>query len=271
MSEQKSLVDALVAAVARPVPVDNRVVALPPGWKSEDLGMFDERPRRTKQHVQHYDLDSFLRYVREMRLPNTAIFVRPDLSLTNDVFATAVIDYHGKDEPAWGGHIATYVPRIHWAYALLVEMQTPVPQSTFVDKLRKLERFVTSMKHADLIEMVRTMTVAVSGKISNVRDDLTGSLNFAVERTQRGVLERSEQSLPSIIGFTLPTIMGQDAREVSCDLRFDVRDRDDGQTVVFSLRIRDREGSEEDVVDSILRVLEMRLHDCPTYRAFLGK
>lgn len=87
-------------------------VAVPEGWKMEDVEKYMATPRRKRGKVSLSDTDSFIALVKHQgSLGDSTIWCKADYT-AGEVALTAVLNDHGQEpeETAWRDHLATFTP-----------------------------------------------------------------------------------------------------------------------------------------------------------------
>lgn len=253
----KEIIASLVAAIAQPQKIDvdgHDIIALPPGWITEDNTDLRDSPVRVEQVVTMTGLPSFLDYVNRFKGASSSIFITPDLTqLANGaVLARAFLDYHTEDAamgaiPAWLRHEVKLTARPSLAYAKLLAMDGKLmDQPTFATSLEDIARFASSHDAADLLEIARTLSLTSKGDFKSFEDEFSGSVDFRYDlavRASAGTQER-KLSVPSHIDFTIPLIDGLSPVQVQAKLLYRVPDSPGGK-VSLGVRIVDRVWLEE--------------------------
>lgn len=212
-----------VKLAARPRELDlafTDAVALPPGYTLADAEKWASAPRRLVQHVKLRNLADFLAYIARYKNPDSLVLIAPNLTAigTGEALATATLDYHhsehagaGMVAPRFGSHVVSLHPTPSPAYALLCAMDGKiVEQDVFAQQLRDLTRFCTSHPAAELLEIVRTLTLSSSGEYQSHTDDVSGSVRFRYQvqvDARAGTTERT-LTVPTSITFRVPVFIG---------------------------------------------------------------
>lgn len=249
-----------------PVPVELDLeyvdgVALPPGFTLTDTTKFASRPRRVQEHVKLRTLDDFLAYVARYKNADSLALITPTLSAlgTGEAMATATIDYHFSDNadeglvgPRFGSHVVSYHPTPSPAYALLTAMDGKiVEQDVFAQQLRDLARFCTSHPAAELLEVVRTLTLSSAGEYQSHTDDISGSVRFRYQvqvDARAGTTERT-LSVPTSITFRVPVFLG-DKAPTSIDAEYVYRPpAQSGGKVRMGIRLPERLWLENELIE----------------------
>lgn len=89
-------------------PIDSQLVAISPGVRLESLEQFQKAPNRTTHSATLMSADSFCKYVNTYGDDSSVVY----LSLEDGGSFEAVLDHHGKDDPSWCDHRASFKPRL---------------------------------------------------------------------------------------------------------------------------------------------------------------
>jgi uncharacterized protein YfdQ (DUF2303 family) len=235
-------------------------LALPEGWKIESVEHLLERPRVLRQTVKVCRLPDFLAYTLRFGGADTLVSISPDLHIGKPL-AVAHIDYHqppvngvGDDAlPSWDQHLLSYVPRSSIGYTMLTAIDGKLmDQSAFAEQLRDLTKLCTSHAGADLLEIVRTLTLTSKGAFQSFDDALTGSVAFRYELDVAATAGTQQRKLevPSALRFTLPVIDGAEPQEITAELLYRVP-KQAGGAVQMGLRLPDRVWIERAMVEKL--------------------
>src|SRR5690348_8798675 len=117
MPDLNDFQSAYNAGIARDVITNHQgtpCIVIPSDAKLENLEFLLPKPARKRGNATLTEAESFAAYVNAHKTGDTAIFA--------SVFDTgasfqAIIDFHGKSEPAWGDHKASFslLPTVEWS------------------------------------------------------------------------------------------------------------------------------------------------------------
>lgn len=255
----KELLQTLISALAKPVPVDLphvQGIALPPGWSFDEERDPRAAPERINTTVTLSGIPSFVEYVNRFKTGPSTIFVSPDLSkLSNNMtLATAYLEYHDpiapEPEPAFLTHKALLTARPHLIYSKLLQLDGRLmPQSDFAQELEDIARFSSSHAAADLLEVARTINLTSKGAFKSFEDDFSGSTEFRYDlqvQANAGAVER-KLVVPSTIQFRAPLIEGLSEEMVEVKFLYRIP-RNAGDAVQLGIKIMDRAYIEEKAI-----------------------
>jgi len=94
-------VAAVLAAMQKVSTDGEQFMVVPDGFRLESIQGFQPRPSRIMGHFATTDPKSWGKYVEKFKGPEMVVFAQKDKAI-------AVFDFHTKDSPAWGDHIAIY-------------------------------------------------------------------------------------------------------------------------------------------------------------------
>lgn len=245
---------------------DADFAALPPSWQFHDLEKFRFAPHRVRETVRIPTFGSFVEYLAKYHLADSVVFVSPALTDLhgNTALATAVIDYHEPDKedgvdaimPRWCAHTVEYRPVASPAYRLLCDLDGKLlAQDEFAQRLRDLARFCTSHAAADLLEVVRTLTLTSRGEFASLNDDISGSVRLAydVQVDARAGSAQRTLEVPREIKFAVPVLLGDETpTDIAAELLYRTP-KQAGGAVQLGIRLPDRIWTENDLIDKVAK------------------
>jgi uncharacterized protein YfdQ (DUF2303 family) len=255
-----SALTAAVEPVALPI-IRSEAIALPPNWKLQDTEHLLPFPKRARARVQLCSPTDFLAYIERYKRPNSLAMVNPSFAALSagGTLATVIIDYHDPETDdagtaGWCDHVAEFTPAMSPAYALLCDIDGIIlPQEEFAGRLRDLARFCTSHAAADLLEIVRTLTLTSRGEYASLNDDISGSVRLGYDvqvDAKAGTAARSLE-IPREIHFGVPIFLGDDeSRDIVAELLYRVPKQAGGQ-VQLGIRMPERRWLEDELTRSL--------------------
>lgn len=133
----------------------SEIVTVPAGRTVMDLEKFQKAPNRIKHKATIVSAGSFAAYVNRFKGAETSIYV--------DIFAkapslVAVIDHHGKEAPTWGGHVATFTPKLsmEWLAWKALHESDPFDQGTLVSFIEAHANDLAKPSPAAMLTAVQT-------------------------------------------------------------------------------------------------------------------
>lgn len=197
------------------------ILALPPGWKTEDYSSIQEAPRRQKGFTVLHSIDSFARFISQHGIhENTRIFVTK--STTNLKF-TAILNANSASDPGWADWGCTmpvqYDPvALEWQ-KLAGQPQTQAQLSAF---LRSHVGDVVSMPAAALIDLAENLEVKTGIAATYKTNTANGSRTLAWEEDVK-----TTTNVPASFTIRIPVFQGQDG-EVELEVRLTFRSTKEG-------------------------------------------
>jgi hypothetical protein len=235
-------------------------IALPQGYKLEDTTKFAGAPRDAAEKVKLKTLPDFLAYVNRYKAADSLVLLNGSLASlgTGEALATATLDYHERPDasgfvmPRWGKHVVSFHPTPTPAYALLCAIDNKLEeQDVFAQHLRDLARFCSSHAAAELLEIVRTLTLASSGEYQSHSDDISGSvrLRYQVQVEARAGTSERTLTVPTAITFTVPVFLGETtANEILAEYMYRPPTQSGGK-VRMGIRMPDRLWLEHAIIE----------------------
>lgn len=191
-----------------------------------DLEKYGIAPTAIRQSVELHNLEDFTSLVNRFKNDASIIFVSPNLkSLAGGgTLATAVIDYHGKDAPAWGNNTITLKARASLAYEKLMALDGKLlPQPDFAVAIEDVSAFASSIPRADLLEIAQTLRLTSKGDFSNFNDEASGSVDFRYNlqvNASAGTSVERKLTVPAQVSFKVAVLDGLDPVDVPVKLLY---------------------------------------------------
>lgn len=239
------------------------LAAIPKDYKVESLENFLNEPTRIRQTISLISIDEFVEYVDKYHINNTTIFVTPNLQdlSKGTVLAKAIIDYHSpknegdglRGNASWGDHIVLLKATPSPEYELLMQLDGQIiNQSDFALKLRDIARFCTSHPAADILDVVRTMTLTSTGNFESIEDDFSGSvkLGYDVQVKANAGTQQRKLEVPRSITFNAPLLLGMEPVEIVAELLYRIP-KNPQEKVQLGIRLPDRKWQELETVNAV--------------------
>lgn len=248
--------------------------ATPKDFALHDLEKFEAEPRRIRARGTFTRLADFAAYVNRFKRPSTTIFINPKVeSLTGSApIATASIDYHAagddidasahaeadsetvlEEKPSHRTHTANFVATMSPAFELLTALDGKLlAQDEFAQRLRDLQRFCAQPAGAELLEVIRTLTLTSKGDYTSHHDDVSGSvrLKYDVQVDARAGTQERTLNVPSTIKFAMPILLGSAVGDITTELIYRTPAQSGGK-VQLGLRIPERKWLEQEIIDAV--------------------
>jgi uncharacterized protein YfdQ (DUF2303 family) len=232
-------------------------VALPDGWKVESLEKLANSPSRVRQRLTVHRVTDFVDYVQRYKEPSSLIVFASKLSVGAPL-AEAHLDYHHRDQlthASWNEHRIAFAPQPSLAYAMLTALDGKLmDQAAFAQAIRDLTRFVEEPKAADLLEVIRTLTLTSKGDFQSYDDDLTGSvqLRFDLQVSANAGTQNRKLDVPRELIFKLPVLEGDGSDDslIRAELLYRIP-RGAGEKVQLGVRLPDRLWLERDLIQAL--------------------
>jgi uncharacterized protein YfdQ (DUF2303 family) len=232
-------------------------VALPEGWKVESLEKLANAPSRVRQRVTVNRIADFVAYVQRYKETASLLVFASELTLGKPL-AEAHIDYHYRDaltHATWNDHRAVFLPLPSLPYQMLTALDGKLmAQADFALAIRDLSRFVEAPTAADLLEVVRTLTLTSKGDFQSYDDDLTGSVSmrFDLQVAANAGTQQRKLDVPRELQFRMPMLDGPglEASLIRAELLYRIP-RGAGEKVQLGIRLPDRRWLERDLIEAL--------------------
>lgn len=210
-----------------PVSLAGRAVAVHKDFVVKVLGdeNFD-RPAHLDEIMDVVRTADLVAYVNRYKNPNSLVTLvaAPE---PNRTVAEVVLDYHepGPNGQRHGKHIAQLTARTTWQFDLLKSLSNGLmPQDAFALAVRDLAPFVRSMDSADLLELVRSLSLTSKGEHKTQEDEFSGSIDFVFNvqvKASAGTAEKRVQ-VPQRIVWEIPVFLGGKPQAIETDFVYSV-------------------------------------------------
>lgn len=235
MENTKENIAETVAREARkpfgiPTPGETPVIALPEGWKLEDMEKIMPAPRRKKAKAVLNDAPSFIEYIkRHGSLANSTVWCDADYR-NGKVKLTAILNDNGETatEAAWRDHVATFCPAFsaEWARWFTKDKETfnQAEFAAFIEEnLADIAGVEGSPKGAQMLEMALNFEANQDMRFKSAMRLQNGAvqINF-VQNDDDQTLSKMQMFDKFSIG--IPVFWGGDAYRMDARLRYRARD-----------------------------------------------
>lgn len=228
MELNQQTVDTLAALVAgqgqiRTVENADPFIVVPGGYSVHVIPGTKLNPVRKVAQRKFTEIDSFIGYVQEQKLPETRIYV------TSQTEVVAVIDHHQPSEESeskagYGEHVAkltlTHTPEWKTWTAKNAQKFGQREFSVFIeDNLDDISR----PSGGDMLDLVRTFRATQNAEFNGVIGEKQGNsqLGFTqTTKTQAGV--KGELEIPEDFDLLVAPYEGSTAHTIKCRLRFEI-------------------------------------------------
>lgn len=271
MEDTKPICDLAVKAVRVQVvseaTTQSQLAALPAGVTMQSLEPYQAAPNRIHGLVRLHRYGDFVNYVQDFKVTGTRIFITPNLAFTSGgELALAVLDYPEPGKPAWSTHEVALVVSPSLEYKLLTSIANKglMNQVDFVEALRDLARFCTSLSSADLLEIAQTLTLSSKGDFASIEDQFSGSVRFGYDVQVTANSEATKRmgiAIPETFSFNLPLLQGGTAQDVKAEFRYRVPKSKD-EKVQLGIRLPDQKFIERAVLEQLVTQLSTDV-GCP--------
>lgn len=237
----------------------NGVVAIHQDYRVEDTENLEEKPHAIRAGVALVGIGSFVNYVNKFKDSDSLLFVSPDVTSIGrgQALATAVLDYHGKDDPRWGRHVVTLSAGPGKVYEKLIALDGKLlDQSEFAKLIEELAKFSLNVPPATLLEICRTLKLSQKGEFKSAEDDVSGSVDFVFNVAVSASAGSADQRLtvPQEIVFRASPIEGMAEVEVPVKFLYRVPEQVGGKVQV-GIKIIDRTWLEKAAIEMVAEKL----------------
>lgn len=206
-------------------------IALPPGWKTEQLD--DERllaaPRRKTASVTVADVDSFCAYLQRHSAPNATVWASANYVSGNVAFL-AVLNDHGGEEDGqdWRDHRASFIPEKSTEWTRWKEKdRQPFSQVDFAafveDNLADVVGGDDGPSGADMLRMAIEFEANQDMRFKSAIRLQSGGIDMAfTAQDDAGTLQKMRLFDRFSIG--VPVFWGGEAYRIDARLRYRVRE-----------------------------------------------
>ena len=236
-------------------------VSRPEGVEIESIEHLLPNPQRARTNAHHSTIASFVQYVAAHKRPNSAIYVAEELK-PGQAIAVAIIDDHAPTSAldgvaGWGDFRATAFASVSPEYALLTQFDGKAfDQSEFARALRDIARFAVKPQAAELLEIVRSISLSTKGRFQSATDEASGSVNFAFEHkvsAQAGT-ETKRIKVPETFTFRMPILAGGEPVDILAEFFYRTPNEAGGE-VKLGLRLANRRWDEAAAVEGVVEKL----------------
>lgn len=212
-------------------------------------------PQRIQQGVTLLEVESFVAYVNKFKGDDTLIFV--NVSECGATFK-AILDYHGKDDPDYCSHTATFslIPTPEWKTWLEAD-RDQMEQVDFATWLEDNAKLFVEPNGAALLELVRDLHGHKSARFTSAVRLNTGahSVSYEEDVVVRGSASSASASmeLPPTIVAGIPVFQGAAAFKVTARLKTRIEER---KLHLFFETINEHGIVRDSIMDAVKQVSE---------------
>lgn len=212
------------AAQGRVYDVDGHpYTVVPADYQLKDLEPLLDKPLRTRACLVFADKGSFMAYVNEHKMQDTAIFVSRDSWIV-----TALIDFHSPEQTSWCQHRAEYHIKASREFdQWRINENKVLTQREFAEFLEDRCQDIIEPRGADIMEMVMNL----EGKITAHWESAIRTSNGEVQlryheevETKHGGANKGNITVPQKLSLTIPIFHKEDARSFQVRLRYRVKE-----------------------------------------------
>lgn len=199
--------------------------------KVHDLEQFRAHPSRIEESANFTELQSFIAYVNQFKTESSAIFGKRNSD--NSVKVTAILDYHAKDAPKWGSHVATMNFTLSDEFNLWKKVSdTFIKQSDFADFLEANLHHIVEPDAATMLEIATYLEGTRNRKFRSGKRLDNGAITFELDE-EIEIKSRIPNcpGVPKKLVVAIPVY--ENTKPTTIDLLFRHRITDDG-LIVFS-------------------------------------
>lgn len=235
MDDTKNNIAETVAREARkPVVMEInglKVLALPDGYKTEDLDKLMPAPRRKIANVTLGDTDSFIDYTKRHGSLDTATVWCDAAFREGKVKLTAILNDHGETatEPHWRDHIANYTPTFatEWTRWFTKDKQQ-FSQPDFAAFIEENIRDIagdgdTSASGAQMLEMALNFEANQDLRFKSAMRLQNGAVQISFAENDDAQTLTKMQMFDKF-GIGIPVFWGGQAYAIEARLRYRARD-----------------------------------------------
>lgn len=158
-------------------------------------------PKRISCKFELSDMRGFIDYVNDFKSEGTAIFAGKEK-------ITCIFDYHKKDAPAWGDHVATYNLAINKRWRdWFGKNNTWLSQRDFCDFLESGVNEIVVPTQAEVLDLAKNFRA--TAKLEVVSDINSNIISYNKET--KGAHARTEVTLPEFIEVAVSPFDGLSA------------------------------------------------------------
>lgn len=224
---------------------------VPGGWDVQSLEQFLPYPVRLKQEIVFDDVSGFIDYVKEFKSDRSVLFANPRC-------LTAILDYHGKDDPSWCSHKAVYslAHTVEWK-AWESSQNRQMTQEDFAWFLEEQIATIEAPKAGDLLSVVKQFKATVTSKVVSVLNDNGTTASFEFRKDVNAAGGASSVELPKELTVILKPYDGisgldEDGHFYRFQVRLKYQLRPDNNGVTFSYAIVGFDRGKKVVFDALV-------------------
>lgn len=218
--------------------------------------------KRISGGVTLHDAASFVLYVNQYKSATTKVFAEPGFIRSDgQARVVAIFDYHEKDTPHHGAHIAQYMPRYseqwtRWTKASAFEQ---VPFAEWIEENRS---DISEPAAASLLDIVRTFKASKKVEYDSVVYQPNGDVRLNYNETTEGKGAQSSV-LPERMTLGIPVYFRGERYAVGVWVRY----RASNGKVVFNLKVDRPDVIEDDAFNALVADINSKTE----IEAYLGR
>lgn len=215
--EDRAFVDALHSH-GEPREIKGAIpyVLVPTDAEIKDLEHLLPKPLRARAAIVAHDVSTLIAYVNRFKRGDTVLFADPQAFTV-----VGIIDYHGKDAPAFREHRVTFTaPRsLEWQ-AWRGHSGKRMSQADFAQFIEDHVMDITDPKGAQVLEVARSLQAKRSVEFASAIKLQDGSQQFTYNETTNGTSSKGNLKIPDRFKLGIPVFFGGDAYDVTALLRY---------------------------------------------------
>lgn len=179
-------------------------VVMPKGQELKSLEHLLAAPRSIRETPSFCEIDGFASYVNDFKNDNSKIFYGPGLF-------SAIIDYSGKEKPAWHRHIARLCLQYTDEWLAWDENnETVLSHIDFVKFLQIWLHTISDPDAADLLDSAREFSAHRNAKFDAIVPAAGGNLSVSYSEEVRGATKSGTAEMPSRLKLVLKPYLAFD-------------------------------------------------------------
>lgn len=190
----------------------SELIAAAAGVNIHSLERYQPAPNRIKQKVDLFSVQSFCNYINRFKDEESTIY----LNIVAGMFG-ARLDHHGKNDPAWGDHVAFFQPKqsIEWCAWNRVNGATlnQLELAEFIEE--NLDAFIEPEANVMLkaaLEFEANEKLALGSSMN--LDDGTSRFTFIKDNAKKDV------TFPHRVRISIPIFENEGVRELELRIRY---------------------------------------------------
>ena len=238
--------------------ISNKLVGVPKGVTLQNLEYFQDAPNRIRGSARIHDYKGFINYVNTYKTAGSRIFVNPDVNFSAGLqLATCYFDYPEAGKPSWTTHSASLLVQPSLEYKKLIELNGKLyDQVAFARYVNDLDKIITSMNGAELLELAQSLTLTSKGDFASLEDDLSGSikLKYDVQVKANAGTETKKIDVPQHFTFNAPVLLNGAKFDITADFHYRIPEEAGGK-IKLGISLPDKAYLERDVLEQAVASL----------------